>query len=995
MTSCHRSSSLVVIDASVVDPAILLSSVCSDAKVFILDRDRDGVEQISQALATVGAVDNLHILAHGSDGMLQLGATYLSWQTLDRYADHLRSWAAALRQGAEILLYGCEVAAGAVGQWFVQQVKTLTGAEVAASTNLTGSAALGGDWILEYATGAMHTPIAFSPAAIAAYPHTLAVLVSDTFRGSDVVDRVWTVGTGVSVPGSPVPLLPFLTARDTTVTPTGGIPGNPTIQLDAPGEGALRLTTNFLDQSAFVLYDRPIGSRQGLTVTFELFAYNSTTSPQGADGVSFFLLDGQVSPTQAGAFGGSLGYAQKDTTPTAGFVPGLQGAYVGVGLDEFGNFSSSTDFTGGPTVRTGGSPERIPDSIGVRAGEGTNYQYVTGTGSLPFGIDNPTATTRDLAKRTVKIDLTPNGLLTVQIDSNNDGDFLDPGESSPELTNFNIAGINGAIPPETLKFGFAAGTGDFDNIHEIRNLVISTLNNPPTAIGFSEAVPPSQFRLLTGFAGTDPDVADGDSITSYSILTLPDASQGTLYRGDPASGGTPITTLPAGGLTLTPTEIQNIYFQATAGFDGSTFTYTVTDSRGSSDETPAVVTLTSQTTIPGGDERDCLPGKTARGNNRNNKIDGTPNIDRLSGLGGNDRLRGFDCNDVLNGGKGNDRLLGGGFRDRLRGQQNNDVARGNDGDDVIDLGLGNDKGYGGKGNDAGQGHRGNDRLEGNGGDDSLSGGRGRDRVLGNGNDDSLNGQQDDDRVRGGNGDDTLNGGLGKDRLEGGRGNDSGQAGRGDDRLEGNGGNDSLSGGRGKDRIFGNSNNDFLNGQQDDDLIKGGKGSDTLNGGLGIDNLQGAEKSDTIFSRRGNDVASGGGGSDRLLGHRGDDQLSGNSQADVVNGGAGNDVLNGGGGSDRIRTGGGQDRIVYRSAEQGVDTILDFTVSADVIDLSRVFAGPEYTSTNPFNRYVRLGNGSGGAILRVDANGDTAGGFTRLAILQNVEAASLNASNFLV
>lgn len=997
MTFHRCSSSLIVVDASVIDYEILANSICSNAHVLILDRDRDGVEQITQALATVESVESLHILSHGSSGALQLGAAYLSWQTLERYTAHLQAWAKALKPGAEILLYGCEVAAETIGQWFVQQLKSLTGAEVAASTNLTGSAALEGDWALEYATAPICTPIAFSPAAIASYPHVLTVLVTDTFRDAGVVDTSWRVGTGATVPGSPTPLLPFLTARNTDTAPTGGIPGNPTVQLDTPGEGALRLTSNLPDQSAFVLFDRPIGSRQGLTITFELYTYGGTTNPLRADGVSFFLLDGQVSPTEAGAFGGSLGYAQKNATPAAGLVPGLQGAYVGVGFDEYGNFSSSVDSPADINpIRTGGAADRIPDSIGVRAGEVTNYQYVTGTGSLPFGIDVPTATNREAAKRTVSIDLTTNGLLTVRIDSNNDGDFLDPGESSPELTNFDIANINGTAPPETLKFGFASGTGDFNNIHEIRNLFISTLNNPPSALDFAEVVPLSNSRRLTGFAGTDPDVADGDSIASYSILTLPDASQGILYRGNPASGGTAITTLPTGGLTLTPNEIQNIYFQATSELNRTTFTYTVTDTRGSSDETPATVTLTPRgITEPGAESKVCLPGETIRGNNRDNQIDGTPNIDTISGLGGNDRLRGLDCNDLLDGGRDNDNLIGGALRDRLRGRQDNDVARGNAGDDVIDSGLGRDKGYGGRGNDTGDGRRGNDLLEGRGGNDTLSGGRGRDQVFGNSNIDFLDGQQGNDLVEGGRGSDILNGGLGRDRLDGIRGNDVGRAGRGDDRLDGRGGNDNLSGGRGRDQVFGNSNNDFLDGQQNDDLVRGGKGSDTLNGGLGSDTLRATERRDAIFARRGNDIAWGGGGADRLFGQRGSDRLAGNPQADLLNGGSGNDVITGGTGDDRILTEEGADRIFYRSAEQGVDAIVDFDVAFDRIDLRQIFSRPEYTSTDSFDDYVRLSDSINGAILRVDSDGGVAGGFVRLAILQGVEVASLNSTtNFL-
>ena len=54
---------------------------------------------------------------------------------------------------ADILLYGCDIARGSAGAAFVDAVAQATGADVAASTDATGSAAKRGDWELEYAAG--------------------------------------------------------------------------------------------------------------------------------------------------------------------------------------------------------------------------------------------------------------------------------------------------------------------------------------------------------------------------------------------------------------------------------------------------------------------------------------------------------------------------------------------------------------------------------------------------------------------------------------------------------------------------------------------------------------------------------------------------------------------------------------------------------------------------------------------------------------------------
>lgn len=1024
MTSCRRLSTFVVVDSTVSDYQSLVNSISPEANVLVLDRERDGIEQITQALTGVKTVKSLHILSHGDSGALRLGSTTLNWQNLDRYTSHLRSWTNALA-GAEVLLYGCKVAAGTMGQWFVRQLKSLIGAEVAASTNLTGSTALGGDWTLEFSTGPIQSPLVFSSAAMAAYPHVLPILVTDTFRGDDVVDKNWRTGIGPAVPGSPAPQQPFLTARSTVVAPDGGIQGSPAGPLDPVGEGALRLTNNIADQAAFTLFNRPISSTDGLTITFELYAYGGTTNPQRADGVSFFLLDGSVSPDNAGAFGGSLGYAQK-----TGIAPGITGGYLGIGFDEFGNFSSPSDFAGGPAVRSGG-PGQVADSIAIRAGGATDYRYIAGTDSLPFGIDNPAATTRDAAKRTVKIDLTPEGLLTVQIDGNNDGDFLDPGESDARLTNINVASINGTAPPSTLKFGFASGTGDFNNIHEVRNLVVSTLNNDPTAVDFSEIVTPGNAIALPGFAATDPDVAEGDSIETFTISTLPDPSQGTLFVGDPAAGGVPVTA----NTPLTPAQIQTIFFQSATGFTGTTFTYTATDTRGASDLTPATVTVrvadpnnrppdTAPSTLEiARSSAAIVPGLSGTDPDGNATVEsfriltlppanqgvlylgdpaqgGTPIAERqtltraqiqqvyfqssANFTGSNFTYAAIDNQGARDPSPATVRLVQGavdpvfcGPGVTRRGNSNSNTLRGTPNVDTL------------------RGVNGNDRLVGRDCNDMLDGGRGNDRLAGGAARDVLMGAQGGDRAFGNAGDDVINLGLGFDRGFGGKGNDSINGRRGNDTIAGKGGNDQLLGGRGKDKGNGGPNADFLNGQQGDDDLKGAKGNDELNGGLGRDRLRGDQKADKTVGRRGNDALFGGGGVDRMFGNKGNDRLVGNTQADRLFAGLGDDVIDGGGGNDQIRTGGGSDRIVYRSALRGVDTILDFDVARDVIDLRRAVNKAEYGREDRFNAYVRLGAGTNGAVLRVDSNGDAAGGFTRLAVLQGVEVSTLTPTNFLV
>lgn len=164
----YSSTEMVLVDPSVGDYHSLLESLRSSSdnptqyEVHVLDASRDGIEQISSLLQDREGIDALHLVAHGDDGNLRLGTTILSGDNLSQHSDELRSWNTALSDNGDILLYGCGIAAGQDGVEFVRELATLTGADVAASTDATGGASLGGDWDLEYAAGAIESATLFA-----------------------------------------------------------------------------------------------------------------------------------------------------------------------------------------------------------------------------------------------------------------------------------------------------------------------------------------------------------------------------------------------------------------------------------------------------------------------------------------------------------------------------------------------------------------------------------------------------------------------------------------------------------------------------------------------------------------------------------------------------------------------------------------------------------------------------------------------------------------
>ena len=155
-------------------------------EVYVLDGKRDGIEQISEVLADYSGLDAVHIISHGNDGAIDLGGSTLDSASLQASAGLIETWGEALGAEADLLIYGCNLAATEAGQSLVTALGELTGADVAASDDLTGSALLGGDWELEYATGDIEAGIAISEQAQQDWSNTLAVINVNTT--ADVVD---------------------------------------------------------------------------------------------------------------------------------------------------------------------------------------------------------------------------------------------------------------------------------------------------------------------------------------------------------------------------------------------------------------------------------------------------------------------------------------------------------------------------------------------------------------------------------------------------------------------------------------------------------------------------------------------------------------------------------------------------------------------------------------------------------------------------------------
>ena len=191
-------SEVVFVDPTVPNYQELLAGMDPHIEVVMLDGGTDGMHQMASVLEGRTGIDVIHIISHGSAGELHLGTGTLSTESMsNQYAQDLATIQTALSEQADILVYGCDFAEGDAGQMAVDTLAQLTGADVEASTDVTGSFSLGGDWDFEVKTGSIETSLAISYDAQMNWHEVLGKeSVSDTFSaksyGNNDGTRSWS-----------------------------------------------------------------------------------------------------------------------------------------------------------------------------------------------------------------------------------------------------------------------------------------------------------------------------------------------------------------------------------------------------------------------------------------------------------------------------------------------------------------------------------------------------------------------------------------------------------------------------------------------------------------------------------------------------------------------------------------------------------------------------------------------------------------------------------
>ncbi len=154
-TLASTATQLVIVDSGVEDAAPLMASVPAGAQIVLLDSSKNGVEQITSILKSHHEVQSIHLLCHGSEGLLKIGNQSLSNENLNDFRTSINQWRGSLSAGADLMLYGCDVASGSDGIRFLDRLASMAGMDVAASSDRTGTtdSQHHADWDLEYRIG--------------------------------------------------------------------------------------------------------------------------------------------------------------------------------------------------------------------------------------------------------------------------------------------------------------------------------------------------------------------------------------------------------------------------------------------------------------------------------------------------------------------------------------------------------------------------------------------------------------------------------------------------------------------------------------------------------------------------------------------------------------------------------------------------------------------------------------------------------------------------
>lgn len=181
IVGAHVAHELVIIDAAVPDKQQFYRAVKPGVDIVEINSSAAGLVQLKSILANYKNLAAVHIVSHAQAGSLQLGNSTISAETLKAEVETFAALNGAVREGGDLLLYGCDLASTEAGEELLDIVQRNTHLDVAASNDLTGNIQQQGDWDLEIQRGNIEAELAFSEKALKDFSGVLATYNLSSF----------------------------------------------------------------------------------------------------------------------------------------------------------------------------------------------------------------------------------------------------------------------------------------------------------------------------------------------------------------------------------------------------------------------------------------------------------------------------------------------------------------------------------------------------------------------------------------------------------------------------------------------------------------------------------------------------------------------------------------------------------------------------------------------------------------------------------------------
>jgi len=417
------------------------------------------------------------------------------------------------------LLYGCNVSQGSKGAAFISAFSAMTGADIAASNNVTGDAAQGGDWVLESKLGDVQTAMVFDESGIQHYQGLLAagvVSISGVTTQGQPLSAVISDADGVLAVNG------YQWSRSGLAIATATANAYTLVQADV--NNTLTVTVDYTDG---------LGAPQSVMSAPTPAVSNVNDAPVGAVTISGVAAVGQTLSAQTGSIADAdgLGSFNYQWNRAGAAIPGANGSSYTVTQADAGNAITATvnytDALGTPESLTSAPTAPItsvntPGAVSI-TGTAAKGQLLTASVSDADGL----------------------GAGVVAYQWKRDGAII-PGAIASTYT-LNQLDVGGTVAV-TVSYTDAGNTPE--NVTSAATEVVINVNSPavgvPTIIGIA-----AQNQLLTAAVSA---ITDADGLGAFSFQWQ--------------SGGSDIPGATASAYALTQADVNKSISVTVSYIDG-------------------------------------------------------------------------------------------------------------------------------------------------------------------------------------------------------------------------------------------------------------------------------------------------------------------------------------------------------------------------------------------------------------------------------------------